>query len=68
MELILKNQTHKEDQIKVKEEKANWQQKLIIPPNNYWQMQWKNVTVLIFIIYMFMLPLFICFDKIISRD
>lgn len=31
-------------------------------------MQWNNVTVLIFIIYMFMLPLFICFDQVITRD
>ena len=68
MERILSNQTHKEDHNKVKEEKANWQQKLIIPPNYFWNMQWNNLTVLIFIIYMFMLPVFICFDKVITRD
>jgi len=68
MEEILRDQTQKEDHNRTKEEKANWQQKMIIPPNNYWNMQWNNITVLIFIIYMFMLPLFICFDKVISRD
>ena len=31
-------------------------------------MWWNNVTVIIFIVYMFILPLFICFDKVITSE
>lgn len=31
-------------------------------------MQWNNFTVLVFVSYMFILPLFICFDKVISKS
>lgn len=66
--LIQKTQFIKEDHNKSKEEKYNWQQKLIIPPNNFWNMHWNNFVVLLFILYMIILPLYICFDKIISED
>lgn len=31
-------------------------------------MQWNNFVVLMFILYMIILPLYICFDKVISVD
>ena len=31
-------------------------------------MQWNNFVVLIFILYMFILPIYICFEKFMSED
>lgn len=66
--MIQKNQIHRDDHTKNKEVNFHWQQKLIIPPNNFWNMQWNNFIVIIFILYMFILPLYICFDKIITEE
>lgn len=61
MNQIIKYQ--KDDHKKVVDEEGNWYSKLIIPPNNYWNLQWNNLTVLIFLLYMFILPIKVCFEQ-----
>ena len=42
--------------------------KLIIPPKNYWNMVVNNVIVVIFLIYMVLLPLFVSFNGILDDE
>ena len=42
--------------------------KLIIPPKNYWNMVVNNVIVVIFLIYMVLLPLFVSFNSILDDE
>ena len=49
--LLIKKETEKVDD--------EWMSKMIISPNNYWNMQWNNFTQVIFVLYIFLTPMFV---------
>lgn len=42
--------------------------KFIIPPNNYWKILWNNLVLILFIVYIIMLPLFISYDTTMKKS
>ena len=40
--------------------------RFIIGPNNYWNMMWNNLTVLIFVAWVFMAPLFVSMSPVLA--
>ena len=36
--------------------------RFIISPNNYWNMWWNNITQIVFVIYIFLTPMYISQD------
>ena len=40
----------------------SWTSKLIIPPSNFWNMQWNNTVTLVFVLYIFVAPIFISYE------
>ena len=59
--LEMKERSNKKDP-ETPDNEPSWTSKLIIPPNNFWNMQWNNFITLIFIIYIFIAPIFISYD------
>ena len=41
------------------EQKSIEVSKFIIPPNNFWKMQFDNLMVLVLILYVFLIPLYV---------
>ena len=41
------------------EEEEDYGSRFIISPNNYWNMQWNNLTQVIFVIYIIITPVII---------
>lgn len=46
----------------------SWTSKLIIPPNNFWNMQWNNFITFVFVLYIFIAPLFISYSTKFQGD
>ena len=36
--------------------------KMIIPPNNWWNMQWNNLVTLAFVVYILITPIYVSYD------
>ena len=41
--------------------------KFIIPPNNWWKMQFDNLMILILILYVFLIPLYVSYSSILQK-
>lgn len=76
--MTLINERRNRQQIKEKQKNVNSSclrllesglaSKLIIPPNNYWNMVCNNIIVAIFLIYMCLLPLFVSYNSIMKNE
>lgn len=59
--LAMRERSKKKDEQQVFENEESWTSKLIIPPNNFWNMQWNNFVTTVFVFYIFIAPIFISF-------
>ena len=66
--LEMKERSKKKEQ-EIIESEPSWTSKLIIPPNNFWNMQWNNFITTVFVFYIFIAPIFISYDtKFVSEQ
>ena len=65
--LEMKERTKKKESESVDNE-PSWTTKLIIPPNNFWNMQWNNFITTVFVFYIFIAPIFISYEKKFSME
>ena len=42
--------------------------KLIIPPNNWWNMQWNNFVTTAFVVYIFIFPIYISYETKLTAE
>lgn len=59
--LEMRERSKKKD-VEVHDNEVSWTSKLIIPPNNFWNMQWNNFITTVFVFYIFVAPIFISYD------
>jgi len=56
-----KNKDENDDE-KIPDAEKPCTSKMIIPPNNWWNMQWNNFVTLAFVVYILITPIYVSFD------
>ena len=63
----MRERSKKKDE-EVYDNEPSWTSKLIIPPNNFWNMQWNNFITFVFVLYIFVAPLFISYSTMFTSS